>query len=456
MLYSRIQNKKFRIILLFLFACSTLLFAACQPTPENEAIVNKNNSNLEEKVLDTPALSEEPTETNEKIVWDETQNVDTEIGECSITVSMDVDTPESPGPVSVYLIEPAEFSLDDYESVVSYLMPGEIYDGRLSKQDVTLEILNTKKLISEHTISDGYQGELDNHYNFLDEKYNDASEKNDIAKFEFIENTYGQSAVRIKSYLDDSTILTFTGKPSDLYFRADEINIDFLYTDTTAQENLQANGIETTYEQAQTIANNAMTTLFKNQPYAMVHTYIIDKRNYLEYLWSDDVTSLGQAYVFYYMPEFDGFPSLFIDPASRVVTEKTEYAKPYAREHTIIVVDDRGIVNLTYRSISDVIEKLNDDVKLMPFEEVLERFKTEVFHHYLWGKSADIEITQIEFGMVREPVKDNPNQYMMVPAWNFIGNIKSSTANETEKSILALSAIDGSIITDYETILAPK
>lgn len=79
----------------------------------------------------------------------------------------------------------------------------------------------------------------------------------------------------------------------------------------------------------------------------------------------------------------------------------------------------------------------------------------DVFHHYLWG-SADITITQIEFGMVREPVKDNPNQYMMVPAWNFIGDIKSGWVKEREKSILALNAIDGSVITEYDSICDPK
>lgn len=71
-----------------------------------------------------------------------------------------------------------------------------------------------------------------------------------------------------------------------------------------------------------------------------------------------------------------------------------------------------------------------------------------------------IIITGIEFSLVREPVKDMPDQYMMVPAWNFIGDVGNPLGNEygdcEEKSILALSAIDGSIITDYQHMTDPK
>ena len=184
----------------------------------------------------------------------------------------------------------------------------------------------------------------------------------------------------------------------------------------------------------------------------MVHASIIDKENYIEYFWSDEETSLGQAYVFYFTPAYDGFPSLYIDPAPKTSTEKTEYAKPYAREYAFIVVDDRGIVDVIYESMSHTIKKLNDNVKIIPFDEILDRFKKDVFQYYLWGKSAKIEVTQVEFGMVREPIQNNPDQYMMVPAWNFIGNI----GDEQDKSIVVLNAIDGSIITDYESILEPK
>ena len=129
---------------------------------------------------------------------------------------------------------------------------------------------------------------------------------------------------------------------------------------------------------------------------------------------------------------------------------------PYPREYLQIVVDDRGIIYSHYASISETIEKLNDNVKLMPFEELLEQFKKDVYYHSLWGNTVDITINKIEFGMVREPVENNPDQYMMVPAWNFIGNVESEYVEDYGKSILALTALDGSIITDYESATEPK
>ena len=467
MSYHHLSYKKFKIILSFIIVLLMCFLAACQQTPEKEVVVNRGSSSLDELVLEKADQGESWTQIEDRIVWDVTKNVDTEIGECSITVSMDVEMPKYPGPVPVYLIEPGEFSFDFLEFAAKHLMTGEIYDGQPSKQDVAAEILSAKKFISEHTVLDGYQTDLDDYYNFLDEKYNNAPENNSEAKFEFTENDYGQNGLQVKSYLDDNSIENFsslsdeTGKSDNFTFHVNEFQKSFYKLNEISAENIQAEGAEITYTQALAAADNTMTALFE-EPFVMMHTDVIDKINHLEYLWNDgDVTSLGQAYVFNYFREYDGFTSLYINPPSTIMNEKTEYAKPYIREYAVIVVDDRGVVYMKYDSYSDTVEKLNEDVGLMPFEQILERFKDDVFHHYLWGRSAEITITQIEFGMVREPVKDNPNQYMMIPAWNFIGDFKTNlfgddTFEQCGKSILVLNAIDGGIVTDYETICDPK
>lgn len=455
------SNKKIKCILIYLLACFVLL-AACQQSPEKEVIANKGNSKLEELVLEKASTGDGWTQKGNRIVWNETKKVNTEIGECSVSVSMDIDMPEYPGPVPVFLIEPREFGMDFLKKTAGYLLGDEIFDGKPSKQDVTIEILDTKKQISEHVILDGYQEVVDEGYSFLDEEYNDASETNKEPKYEFITNQYGQNSLWLKSYFDNNIIMDFTasadkaGKCYSFIFRGNKINTSFCYLEGVSNESIQANGAEIKYDQALMEADTAMKALFE-EPYAMVYAYTIDKINDLEYLWNDGgETSLGQAYVFCYFREYCGFPSLYIDPVSTFTTENTEYAKPYRREYAQVVVDDRGIVEMIYESFSGAIKRLNGDVKLMPFEKVLDRFKNDIFYQSLWGYSAEITVKRIEFGMVREPVKDDPNNYMMVPAWNFIGDVKTNWAEQREKSILALNALDGSVITDYESICDPK
>lgn len=457
MSFRSILVTKRKIVLLCVLFCIVLLSVACQQTPDNEVIVNKGNSMLDERVLEKADQSDESS-TEGRIVWNETKRVTTDVGGSTVSVNIDIETPQHPVNVPVYLIEPREFSVDFLKSVARYFMKDKIYDGEPSKQDIMMELLDLKKEVSTHTIID--QGEIESWLDFLNQRYEDAPDTNNEARFEFSTNDYGQNGFRIKSYHEDSILkLSCLADERDrcyvFYYRVEDINRCLRYLNKTSQ-NTEANGIETTYEQALKTANDAVTALF-DAPYAMVDVRITDKINDVEFLWnSGEATSLGQAYVFCFAREYDGFPALYIDQASIVSTEKTEFAKPYVREYAQIVVDERGIIRMTCESFSETKEKLNDDVKLAPFEEVLERFKKDVFYHSLWGSSADINITKIEFGMVREPVKDNPNQYMMVPAWSFIGDIKTNWYEERGKSILALSAIDGSIITNYDTVCDPK
>ena len=441
--------------------CAMLVLSACQPTPEQEIIVGKGDGVLNQKALEEADQSADWTQDEDRIVWSETRTVNTEIGECSFSVSMDAKLPSIPDKVPVFLIQPKEFSMDFLENASKYLMKGDMYYGKPSKQDIEMEILDAKKDFSTHTIRKDYQSQADEWLEFLNERYNKADDSNSDAKYEFDDKEFGIRGLHLKSYPKyENSIMDFQAHGEcidNFYFRVDEFHRSFQYLENTIGESLQAKGTQTTYEQALDIADKAMTALF-DVPFMLVQSRITDTINHNEYLWSDEdkETSLRQSYVFYYNREYDDIPSLYIDPAPILGTDNTEYAKPYTREYALIVVDDRGIAQMRYESFSETIEKLNENVKMMPFAEVFERFKSDVFYHNIWGFSADIQITRIDFGLVREPVKDNPNQYMMVPAWNFVGHIKNDWFEEPEQSILALSAIDGSIITDYQSICDPK
>lgn len=442
--------KKLKVLLLYVLACILLLFSACQQTPEKQAVVNKASSSLDEMVLEKADPNEEwPPEG--KVVWSETRTVDNKVtGQYTVDVSIDAKTPERPNRVPIVVIEPERFDIDLLTKVARYLMAGDIYEGTPSKQDVAAEILDFKKDISTHTIIDGYQDQVDEELKSLNDRYEETADGNSEAKFE------GTKNLRLKSYSDGGNIMHFEAFGSRFDFRNTEFNRSYENLNDEPDKSVQANGIKTTYEQARAIADEAMTAVFSER-YAMVHSNILDKVNLWGNLWKDgDYTSLGQAYVFYYSPIYDGFASLYIEPAPVFEAEEsneTEFAKPYPREYACIVVDDNGIANMHYESISSTVKKINDDVKLMPFADILERFKDEVFYHNLWGTSkTEIKVTRIEFGLVREPVKDNQDQYMMVPAWNFIGDINSGWANEQGVSIIALNAINGSVITDYAKV----
>ena len=456
-----IDNRKLKSVILILFICVLQLTSACQPTPESEAIVNKERSLLDELVLEKADPNEKWEKTEDRIIWGETKSVNTEIGECNVTVSIDIETPVKPEQVPVYLIEPGGLSRDMIKTAVDFFLDGKLYDGDITKQDILGEKLDFEKEVSKHTILDKYRSDVEDYLDYYDEEYKKASSNNKEASLEFTEIENGYSQLCVKSYNDDNSIMRFSayaypdGRVDNCYLRVREFNKVFSYSNKLGDGTKQ-NASDIKFERAQTIVKNAISTLFEEE-YAMVDKKTIDIKSSIEYLWNDRVeTSLGQAYVFCYARKYGDYSSLYIDPTSTVGTEGEAYAKPYTREYIQFVADDKGIIYMNCVSFSEVIEELNDNVKLMRFDDVLEQFKKDVFYHFLWGRSAEITILRIEFGMVREPVKDNSDQYMMVPAWNFIGDVKIDWMQNQEKSILVLNAINGSIITDYESIADPK
>lgn len=440
---------KKRFVTILMIITVIISISACQSTPEKQTVVNKANNALEDLVLEKAEEDSIWAQSDDNIIWNETKTVNTELGECTVTVSMNAKIPRLPGNVPVYIIEPKRFDVKFFAETANALIAGEIYEGTPSKQDILMEILDFKKQISAHTIID--QDNMEQTLEFLNTRYEEAPENN--SEFVFDYNDTSGRIIHIKSYHDNNSIMDFCAYGSCFDFRTNETNRTFHNSPSQSSAGIQAVGTETTYEQAKEIADELMKSLFE-APFAIAYSNIASKTNDLEDLWKDgQATSLGEAYVFYYTREYDSIPSLYIDPASKIVDDGTEFRKPNPREGTRIVVDDRGVIEMQYQSFSDTIEKLNDNVLLMPFNDVLEYFKDGVFSHRLWGvKKAQIDISRIEFGMVREPIKDKPDQYMMVPAWNFIGNINSGMFEEQEKSILALSAINGSVITDYELV----
>lgn len=372
--------KMIKTVLTCVLICILSFTTACQPTPEKQVVINKIDSLLDELVLENADPNEAWPHTEDRILWSETKTVDIDnemSDEYTVSVNIDAEMPDDPGKVPMVVIEP-QYSDIELLKAAKYLLQGEIFVGTPSKQDVTAEILDFKQEVSAHSIIDGYQGQVDEHLEFLNEKYENATDGNNKAEFEF-EVIDGFRGLRLKSYPDDGNIMKFTASASRFYFYNREFNKSYTNLVNAPDENIQANGIKTTYEQAKAIADEAMKAIF-SEPFAMVHSNILDKVNDWEYLWNDgEETSLGQSYVFYFSPEYSGFASLFIDYAPIVGTDEKRYTESYPREYVSLIVDDNGIVNMHYESFSKAVETINDDVRLMPFADILERFKNEVF-----------------------------------------------------------------------------
>ena len=449
--------------------CIWILFAfmlfACQ---ENSETIIQNRNDFEDLLL--VEAKDYRQNSAEKVVWTEVNTVQEGTdSEKTITVNIDADISRYPDTIPVYLIEPADFSEEDAKKVTGYFANGPVFQATASKDDMLLRKVIYEKNLYEHKIAlPGDQS----FYDDLQKAYDNAAQENIETDYTFVnikEALYELYLYNAKAYPYDDSIMWFEIANGGQM----ETKIDMWVTDFETRyldeqpidENTHAKGISMNYQEAFLLADKAIKTLVDSDMELAVSTLMV-KRNEYDYLWSDEWIPIEeQAYVFRFTRSYDGIPSLYIDEAPKIITDSSQaFREPYRREGAYVVVEDCGITQFSYWSPSEVIEVVNPNVEVLSFDEVLQKFKDNVFYSYFWSNTSaniNINITKVEFGMVREPVKGTTDQYLMVPAWNFYGDIQAGITNmdlsidSKSKSILALSAVDGSIITDFEPMTNP-
>ena len=148
---------------------------------------------------------------------------------------------------------------------------------------------------------------------------------------------------------------------------------------------------------------------------------------------------------------------------------RERYAPYYPQESIEMDIRDSGVNYMYWSAPSELGRTLNENVTLMPFEQVVERFCDQI----LYSATPAVEetdsvikktlhIDRIELGMVRALQRGSVEEWVMVPAWTFFGrtvlqyagpepggyplNENNEYVSETPGySYLILNAVDGSV-----------
>lgn len=148
---------------------------------------------------------------------------------------------------------------------------------------------------------------------------------------------------------------------------------------------------------------------------------------------------------------------------------KERYAPAYPQESIEMDIRDSGVNYLYWSTPSELGRTLNENVALLPFEQIVERFCDQILYNATPAVGEDdavikktLYIDRIELGMVRALQRGSVDQWIMVPAWTFFGKTALQYAgpqpggypldenneyiSETPGySYLILNAVDGSV-----------
>lgn len=160
-----------------------------------------------------------------------------------------------------------------------------------------------------------------------------------------------------------------------------------------------------------------------------------------------------KCYVIYFSKHYN-YPVNYV--SNKVVSD---YSTSWNNEVCSVYVDNLGVARVVYESPSKVIERLSDSVELIPFEEIMKKFEEQIlisgatFQEQMPIEYQSLKIERIKLGLGRIKENEDFSQCLYIPVWDFYGKWTTKYRDEdefTEKelghSYLTINAIDGSII----------
>lgn len=142
------------------------------------------------------------------------------------------------------------------------------------------------------------------------------------------------------------------------------------------------------------------------------------------------------------------------------------YASNYYYEQISFDYSGGELISFQYQSPMDVVNIVNDDVELLPFDTIMEHFKTRMEMGVLTSEPGDMIsmassmsflVNEMEFGLVRTRIKNNETDFYLVPAYTFRGDytlydengeimFSNTDIGNSPMTLLVINAVDGSII----------
>lgn len=184
--------------------------------------------------------------------------------------------------------------------------------------------------------------------------------------------------------------------------------------------------------------------------------------------WSNNATSGGndafvihdRAYLVRLTPRFSGADQLYCgDSAMANQDSETNVAPTWPYSHILAVVDgDGNLLSLDWRGAMQETEVLSETTALLPFAEIQEIFKQQLGYAFAneIHKNGTLTVDDVQLGLFRIREKNDMEHGLLVPCWMFRGKLLFDPDSVTQGypngvdydmfPLLIINAIDGSII----------
>jgi beta-lactamase regulating signal transducer with metallopeptidase domain len=451
----------------------TCFTTACQPTPDDPAVVNKNDGSLEEALQTSP---QPPASYKAAEHWSETAAND----KLKIVIDTDVFLPgvtEYP----VFKLEPAAFSQQRVDELVNYFAQGkrlhlphvmtktdyaewivnakrgDLVDGKYVVTQDSLDWVKELEAMQANAPEDSplvytdtaltYKHDLQTGEELTDSGTNhlgvafdngrggDATIYVDnVAKGHNSYTSFSYSAGKLAGDVTESMysgMLEFGGTEQE-----------FGYTGAGAL----FDKVEITPEQAAAQADSVLSGL------GISDLALVNAEKFV----TPSAPAQG-GYKLEYARSSGGIPVYRFDGGSWFGGEEpAEYSPPFIEETLTARVSKDGLDSLVWMGVASVTETVNGNAPLLPFETIQQRLKEQIYYKKSFMRDdmysdLTVTVTSAELRMSYIGVKDTAEQALMVPAWVFKTRLSyrdkaSGMQQDYADNAYVLSAIDGGVI----------
>lgn len=433
-----------------------ILLTACQPTPEEDIVVNRGDGALEAAIAATAVPSEQPLlpvdEVGQRIEhWTD----ELHIRGLTCTIDADIVLPDNKI-FPVYRVRQRPLDAKTVTETLATLLAGATgaRETTRTREEVLLDLMAVRR--GEYVTYDGAGGAW--------QPYDGQEE--DIARLEEELQTIGEEEFGpVPDTVPLDTPYTYAlpdGKR--ICMRVSEREA-YAYTyfprGITQPENWVMDGEAYPGEPKGTTLQNVKLTQEEAEAAAKAFleqaglTYLgLAEAEKARILQGSTYETLSEGWQLTYARSDGGcIPVYYSNQQTGYLYQRSEdYAPRWYPETLRIYVDENGIQSVNWQFPLEIVETMNENVLLLEFDEIKGQITQAIELGYAYmsekmggSRQHEVTVTSVVLTNVLVPMRDTVDYQMLVPAW-LVFYRQQMGAAEPLTTFIAVNAVDGSTI----------
>ena len=438
------------LCLLLVLLMAAALLPGCQPTPEEEFVVNRLDGALEEAVLATPAP---PAQYEAPERW--TESFDVRGQTVRIDVAVEVpDAVEYP----VLTVKGAPFTAEDVVQAAEVFFGGpvELREPAFGREEIlyALQYVQQGKVVDEdpetgEPIFGPYEGQ-----------------EEDIARLK------AQLAAVMEQ---EETVTPLTAETAPLPAAAQPVRAE---TGDTGYFYCMDNSFWF-YRHLGTNVQPELWVLqgdaiYGEKPHALENVKITEEEAvamgdaFVKKLGRDDLAlaicekarsanectldTIYEGYQLTYVPAINGSVPCYFDrysnsPELAFTQEQAAFSDGWWQESIILVVTEDGVQDMSWSNRKEIVNTANENVTLLPFDEIQEHIRRLLKNSLRGGGSfGDLIFERMMLSTALCRLPDQPAEALLVPVWAILLTTEHDREQHLEYDLLLINALDGTYI----------